>query len=435
MLFPLNSKHTKRKKNGPLALSPMLFMVGMFVLLSFICGGFSKVPLLIVFITTSIFSLFTLRHTPFEERLTIYSKGAGQDNLLLMIWIFILAGAFAATARQMGAVDATVNLCMQLLPPSMLLPGLFLASCFISMSIGTSVGTIVALVPIAVGMAGPSGLTESMMVASCVGGAFFGDNLSFISDTTVVATRTQGVKMSDKFRTNFAVALPAALLTLALYMYLGWGTTSHIAVGAVDYWKILPYVAVIITAILGLNVLIVLTGGILLTGIIGIWANSYDVAGWLSSICEGIGGMSELILISMMAGGLLAVIRAGGGITWLIHNLTRQVKGVRGGELGIATLVSLTNLCTANNTVAILSVGPLAKAISQRFGVSPRRAASILDTFSCVVQGIIPYGAQLLMAGGLASLAPTSIMPFLFYPYILAFAMLMSILVRRKQVG
>ena len=435
MLFPLNSKHTKRKKNGPLALSPMLFMVGMFVLLSFICGGFSKVPLLIVFITTSIFSLFTLRHTPFEERLTIYSKGAGQDNLLLMIWIFILAGAFAATARQMGAVDATVNLCLQLLPPSMLLPGLFLASCFISMSIGTSVGTIVALVPIAVGMAGPSGLTEPMMVASCVGGAFFGDNLSFISDTTVVATRTQGVKMSDKFRTNFAVALPAALLTFTLYMYLGWGTTSHIAVGAVDYWKILPYVAVIVTAILGLNVLIVLTGGILLTGIIGIWAGSYDVAGWLSSICEGIGGMSELILISMMAGGLLAVIRAGGGITWLIHNLTRQVKGVRGGELGIATLVSLTNLCTANNTVAILSVGPLAKAISQRFGVSPRRAASILDTFSCVVQGIIPYGAQLLMAGGLASLAPTSIMPFLFYPYILAFAMLMSILVRRKQVG
>lgn len=433
MLFPLNSKHTKRKKNGPLALSPMLFMIGMFVLLSFICGGFSKVPLLIVFITTSIFSLFTLRHTPFEERLTIYSKGAGQDNLLLMIWIFILAGAFAATARQMGAVDATVNLCLQLLPPSMLLPGLFLASCFISMSIGTSVGTIVALVPIAVGMSGPSGLTEPMMVASCVGGAFFGDNLSFISDTTVVATRTQGVKMSDKFRTNFAVALPAALLTFVLYMYLGWGTTSHIAVGAVDYWKILPYVAVIVTAILGLNVLIVLTGGILLTGIIGIWAGSYDVAGWLSSICEGIGGMSELILISMMAGGLLAVIRAGGGITWLIHNLTRQVKGVRGGELGIATLVSLTNLCTANNTVAILSVGPLAKAISQRFGVDPRRAASILDTFSCVVQGIIPYGAQLLMAGGLASLAPTSIMPFLFYPYILAFAMLMSIALRRNK--
>lgn len=433
MLFSLNRIHTKRKKNGPLALSPMLFMLAMFVLLSFFCGGFSKVPLLIVFITTCIFSLFTLRGIPFEERLNIYSRGAGQDNLMLMIWIFILAGAFAATAKQMGAVDATVNLCLQLLPPSMLLPGLFLASCFISMSIGTSVGTIVALVPIAVGMAGPSGLSEPMMVASCVGGAFFGDNLSFISDTTVVATRSQGVRMSDKFRTNFAVALPAAILTSGLYMYLGWGTTNGITADTVSYWKILPYLSVLITAIMGLNVLIVLSGGILLTGLIGLSMGSYDLAGWFASICDGIGGMSELIIISMMAGGLLAVIRTGGGITWLIHNLTRQVRTVRGAELGIAALVGLTNLCTANNTVAILSVGPLAKAISQRFGVSPQRVASILDTFSCVVQGIIPYGAQLLMAGGLASLAPTAIMPYLFYPYILAIVMIMNIIFRHER--
>jgi Na+/H+ antiporter NhaC len=266
-----------------------------------------------------------------------------------------------------------------------------------------------------------------------VGGAFFGDNLSFISDTTVVATRSQGCRMKDKFITNFKIALPAAIVAFIIYMFMGLGTNPHIHITEISFWKVLPYLVVLITAILGLNVLIVLCIGIVLTGAIGIPGGSYDLSGWLRAICDGIGGMSELILISMMAGGLLSVIRRGGGITWLIHKLTRRVSTSRGAELSIAALVSLTNLCTANNTVAILSVGPLAREISQKFGVSPRRSASLLDTFSCCIQGLIPYGAQLLMAGGLAAISPTAIIPYLYYPVLLGISALCFIFILGRK--
>ena len=413
-------RHKAVHRNGLLALSPLAVMALLFIALSFLMHGFHKVPLLVVFILTSVYGLSTLRGMSFEDRLSVFSEGAGNKNLLLMIWIFVLAGAFAAAAKAMGAVDATVALTLGLVPSGMLLSGLFVASCFISLSIGTSVGTVVALTPIASGLALQTGMELPLTVAAVVGGSFFGDNLSFISDTTVVATRTQGCRMSDKFRVNIRIALPAAAITFLLYAVLGSDNSMPAAPDNVAWWKIIPYLAVLVTAIMGLNVLWSLSLGIVLCGIVGLCDSSYTVEGFLNAICTGIAGMSELILVSMMAGGLLAVIRKGGGITWIIHSLTHGVRSARGAEGCIAALVCLTNLCTANNTVAILSVGSISNDISRKFGVDPRKTASILDTFSCCIQGIIPYGAQLLMAGGLASIPSTAIMPYLFYPLLLA---------------
>ena len=428
----------RSRRNGLLALSPLLVMVVLFIVLSLYLHGFHKIPLLIVFLATYSYALLTLRGLSFEERLAEFSRGAGDSNLLLMVWIFILAGAFASTAKAMGAVDATVNLTLQLVPGNMLLAGIFLAACFISLSIGTSVGTIVALVPIATGLSLRTGIELPLLVAVVVGGSFFGDNLSFISDTTVVATRTQGCRMSDKFRMNIRIALPAAFITLLIYVVMGWGSQTMVpATLQPNFWKVLPYVVVLVTAVMGMNVLWVLLLGIALCGLTGICTGSYDFEGFMNAIVSGVVGMSELILISMMAGGLLSVIRRGGGITWIIRTLTRRVKNGRHAELSIALLVSLTNLCTANNTVAILSVGYLARDIAQKFGVDARKAASILDTFSCCVQGLIPYGAQLLMAGGLALITPTSIIPYLFYPMLLGVCALAAIVLGlpRMQKG
>lgn len=425
---------TKRlRRNGLLALSALPVMALLFCFFSVVSGGFSHVPMLIVFLLTSVYSLFTLRGLKTTERIAVFSRGAGDENLLMMIWIFILAGAFAEVAKAIGAIDATVAAALHLLPPSMLLPGVFLAACFISLSIGTSVGTIVALVPIAAGMATQSHLPLPLLVGATVGGAFFGDNLSFISDTTVAATRTQGCRMKEKFRANFKIALPAAIATLLLYVWLGRGTTPVPSAAEADLLLIVPYLFVLITAMVGVDVLVVLLLGTLVACAIGLAEGVFTPAECCTAICTGIGDMGELILVSMMAGGLFAVIRKGGGITWLIRRLTLHVSSARGGQLVIALLVSLTNLCTANNTVAILSVGPLARDISERFGIAPRRAASILDTFSCIVQGFLPYGAQLLMAAGMAHITSTSIVPFLYYNMLLALSILLTILLTRAR--
>ena len=435
------SSEKRPPRNGLLALSPLLVMAVLFVALGLLYGDFGRVPLLMVFVLTAIYALLTLRGLPLESRITVFSRGAGESDLLLMVWIFIFAGAFAASAKAMGAVEATVNLTLTLLPAQLVLPGLFLAACFISLAIGTSVGTTVALTPIAMDLAAPTGLSAPLLVAAAVGGAFFGDNLSFISDTTVVATRTQGCRMSDKFRTNLFIALPAALVTFLIYMYIGLGSEG--AVGgshAFNGLLVVPYLLVLALAIMGVNVLLVLALGVVLTGAMGLLTGRFSVAAWLTSSGEGILGMSETILVALLAGGLLAVIRRGGGITWVIRGLTRRVHTPRGAELSIAALVSLTNLCTANNTVAILSVGSLAKAIAQKFGVDPRRAASLLDTFSCCVQGLIPYGAQLLIASGLAVYADTGqhmkttdIIPCLYYPVLLGVSALVWIFVKGRK--
>ena len=418
------------RRRGWLALMPLVLLAVMMALMGVLMGDFSKVPMCVVFLVVSIASLFTLRGYPIEERVSCFSHGAGDKNLLLMVWIFVLAGAFAKSAQAMGAVSATVDLTMALLPENLLLAGLFLSSCIVSICVGTSVGTIVALVPVAAEMSARTGSGTALMVAAIVGGAFFGDNLSFISDTTVAATRTQGCSMRDKFRTNFRIVLPAAVLCFVLYVAIGFNSSSAgvgVDIASVHLWRVLPYVVVLVTAVMGMNVLLSLCLGVVLTGVVGIADGALSTAEWVSSLSEGIIGMGELILISMMAGGLLAVVRKAGGVTYIVRSITRRVHSRRGAELCISGLVSFTNLCTANNTVAILSVGSIASDISKRFKVDPRRSASLLDIFSCVVQGVIPYGAQLLMASGLAAISPMDIIPYLYYPLLLAVAALLSI--------
>lgn len=417
-------------KKGIIALSPLLVFILLYLVTSIIARDFYKVPITVAFMASSIYAVIISRGMTLRKRINIFSQGAGTSQMMLMIWIFVLAGAFANSAKMMGAIDATVNLALLLLPAKMILAGLFLAACFISLSIGTSVGTIVALVPIAAGMADYTGMSLPMIVAVVVGGSFFGDNLSFISDTTIVATSTQECRLSDKFRVNSYLVMPVACFMLIVYIFMGIHTQAVHPSGNIDILKVIPYIVVLVTAVLGMNVMAVLTIGLFLTGIIGILLGAFDFFGWMQAMGNGILGMGELIIITIMAGGMLELIKYNGGIDFIISHMTRQVNSKRGAELSIATLVSLVNICTANNTVAILTVGGIAKKIGDRFGVDNRKCASILDTFSCMMQGIIPYGAQLLMAGGLAAINPISIIPFLYYPFLLGIMALASILVR-----
>lgn len=417
-------------KRGLLALSPLLLFIVLYLVTSIVAQDFYKIPITVAFMISSIYAVAISTGMPISKRILLYSKGAGTENMMLMLWIFVLAGAFANSAKEMGCIDATVNLTLALLPANMILGGLFLASCFISLSIGTSVGTIVALTPIAAGIASSTGSSIPLMVGVIVGGAFFGDNLSFISDTTVVATRTQGCNMKDKFRVNLFIVAPAALIIFIVYLLLGSSVHAPEAIQEVNYFKVLPYLVVLVCAAFGMNVMVVLVIGLLLTGIMGLATLSYDLYGWFGSMGKGITGMGELIIITMMAGGLLEIIKANGGIDFIIHKITKHVNSKRGAELTIAFLVSLVDICTANNTVAILTVGGISKQICDRFGVDSRKAASILDTFSCCMQGIIPYGAQLLMAAGLAHLNPINIVPYLFYPFMIGICGFLAILFR-----
>lgn len=415
---------------GLIALSPLLVFIGLYLVTSIIAGDFYKVPITVAFMISSVYAVVISGGMPLRKRIDTFNRGAGTENMMLMLWIFVLAGAFANSAKVMGCIDATVNLTLTLLPGNMLLAGLFLAACFISLAVGTSVGTIVALTPIAAGIAHSTGTSVPMMTAVVVGGSFFGDNLSFISDTTIVATSTQGCKLSDKFRVNSYLAMPAAAIILLLYIFMGQGMTSPRTIPDVEYIKVLPYIAVLIIAITGMNVMAVLTIGLALTGLIGITSSTFDMFGWFGAMGDGILNMGELIIITMMAGGMLELIKANGGIDYVITTMTRHVKDKRGAELSIATLVTLVDICTANNTVAIITVGGIAKQIADRFGVDRRKSASILDTMSCCMQGIIPYGAQILMAAGLASLNPVSIIPYLYYPFCIGIIAILAIIFR-----
>ena len=379
---------------------------------------------------SSIYAIIISGGKPLMQRVNTYSRGAATEQMMLMIWIFVLAGAFAHSAKMMGSIDATVNLTLSLLPPQMILAGLFLAACFISLSIGTSVGTIAALTPIAAGVATETSTDVALMTAIIVGGSFFGDNLSFISDTTIMATQTQGCRLSDKFRVNAFIVFPAAAIILIVYLLMGKGMHAPQQIPPVEWVKVIPYLMVLVTAILGMNVMAVLTLGILLTGCIGVLTGSFDIYGWFGAMGEGILSMGELIIVTMMAGGMLELIKQQGGIDFIIRMLTKRVNGKRGAELSIAALVSFVDVCTANNTVAILTVGGIAKQIGDRYGVDNKKCASILDTFSCTVQGLIPYGAQMLIAAGLAALNPISILPHLYYPFVLGIVTLLAILFR-----
>ena len=398
--------------------------------MSIIAGDFYKVPITVAFMIASIYAIAISGGFPLAKRIDIFSRGAGSSTLLLMLWIYVLAGAFAESAKQMGSIDATVNLALHVLPDSLLLPGLFLAACFISISIGTSVGTVVALVPIAAGIAHSTDANIALVTAIIVGGAYFGDNLSFISDTTVVATQTQGCKMSDKFRANFMIVMPAALVILIIYAFMGAGIQAPGKVPDIEFTKVIPYLVVLLAAVFGMNVMAVLALGIALCGIIGMANGTYDIYGWFGAMGKGITGMGELVIIAMLAGGMLEIIREGGGIDYLIAKLTSHVTSKRGAEFSIAVLVGLVNVCTANNTVAILTVGNISKKIGDKFGVDKRKAASILDTFSCTVQGMLPYGVQLLLAAGLAGVNPIQILPYLYYPMAIGISTLLAILLR-----
>ena len=416
----MNKKKTKItpivKQPSLWALSPLLVFLCLYLVVSILVNDFYKVPITVAFLVSSVYAVFITKGLSLSDRIMQYSKGAADKNIMLMIWIFVLAGAFAQSAKDIGAIDATVNMALELLPGNLLLAGFFLAACFISLSIGTSVGTIVALVPVIAGIAEKTDMNMAFMTAVVVGGAFFGDNLSFISDTTIAATRTQGCAMKDKFKVNFRIVLPAALCVLGYYIYRGFGMDVSHESYTIEWVKVLPYLVVLLTAFMGLNVMAVLILGIMATGLVGLFTGSISFFDWFGSLGSGISGMGELIIISLMAGGMLELIRFNGGVDYIIEVLTRRISGKKGAEICIAALVSLANVCTANNTIAIITVGPLANDIATKYGVDKRKSASILDTFSCVIQGIIPYGAQMLMAAKLASISPISIIEYLYYP-------------------
>ena len=422
--------------NGWLAISPLIVFLAVYLVSSLIANDFYTVPVSSAFIIASIYAIVISRCKTLEERMTIFSRGAANSNILLMIWIFILAGAFASTAKQIGAIDATVNIALKLLPGNLLYAGLFVAACFISMSIGTSVGTIAALVPIGADIAdkinpigADPGLT-AFITAIIVGGAFFGDNLSFISDTTIAATRTQGCSMRDKFKTNIRIVGPAALIVCGLYIFMGLSVGEIPHTGSVDILLVIPYLLIITLALIGLDVSVVLTTGLIITALIGFSKGLLTWTGWMQAIGNGITNMSDLIIVTLLAGGMLEMIRYNGGLDFITRGLTKNIHGKRGAELSIAALVSLSNICTANNTIAIITAGTIAKDITTRYGLNPRKTASILDTFSCLIQGFIPYGAQLLMAAGLAGISSLSIISHLYYPFIMGICALLAILFR-----
>ena len=469
-------------RRGALALTPLLVFLLVYLVTSLAVGDFYKVPVSAAFLIASIYAICITSNAagasaskateataskateatasnaagatasnaagatasnaagaaagtwggklPLRERIAIFSEGAGDKNVLLMIWIFVLAGAFASTAKAIGSIDATVNLTLSILPAKFLFAGLFLAACFISLSIGTSVGTVVALVPLAGGLAADTGMSLPLITAIIVGGAFFGDNLSFISDTTIAATQSQGCSMTDKFKANLWIAAPAAVAVAALYLAMGLRTDVVPQAGPVDILLLVPYLAVIVLALTGLDVILVLTSGLGLNLAIGLLRGTLGWSDFLSAIGNGIAGMGDLIIVTLLAGGMLALIRHGGGLDALIQALTRRIRGKRGAELSIAALVSLANLCTANNTIAIITTGGIARDITEKYKLDPRKSASILDTFSCLMQGLLPYGAQLLMAASLSGAGAFEIIGRLYYPFALGIAALLAILLR-----
>lgn len=422
-------------RHGILALSPIIVLLTIYLTGSIIAGDFYRIPIAVAFMTASIYAIAITRGTTLDERIDSFSKGAANPRIMYMIWIFVLAGAFAALAKSMGAVDATVQLTLNLIPSNYLPAGIFIAACFISLSIGTSVGTIVALTPVVTALATEMNCDTAWLVAIVVGGAFFGDNLSFISDTTIAATQTQGCSMRSKFRTNIKLVTPAAITTLLLYAFSG-NSIEHIdstAVTMSDILKCIPYLTVIVCALAGMNVLAVLITGIVIAGVMGLIFGTVDGISIFTEMGNGIMGMTELIIVTMLAGGLLEIVRINGGIDYLIRIVTLRMRSRRAAELAITALTALANICTANNTIAILTVGDISRDISKKYGIQPRRAASLMDTTSCFVQGVIPYGAQLLIASGLAKISPLEIIPNLYYPMLIGAIVLGSILFKRKQ--
>lgn len=419
----------KETKSNPMALLPLVVFIGLFIVSGIITGDFYKMPILVATMIGAAVALIMNRKESLTAKVERFSKGAGHPDIMIMVLIYILAGAFAEVAKGMGAVDSTVNLALSIMPESMLVVGMFVIAAFVSISMGTSMGTIAALGPIAVGISGQTEIPAAMSIAAVIGGAMFGDNLSFISDTTIAAVRSQHTEMKDKFKTNFFIVLPAAIATIAILFFMTMGIHSSVQPHDYSWVKILPYVGVLAAALIGWNVVAVISGGIVLAGVIGLLDGSYTLSSLLQKIPAGIASMSELIILAILIGGMVELIRYNGGIQFILNFMTKRIKTKRGAEFGIAGLVSATNFSVANNTISIISTGPLARDIAEQYNIDRRKSASLLDIFSCAVQGLIPYGAQMLTASQMSKATPLEILPYTFYPFLIGICGVIAILI------
>jgi Na+/H+ antiporter NhaC len=416
-----------QERGNLLALLPLIIFVSLFLGAGIISGDFYAFPVLVSIIIASVVGLLMNRKETLTAKVERFAKGAGHPDIMIMVFIFLLAGAFSGVAEKMGAVDSTVNFALSVLPGNLIIVGLFIIAAFISLSMGTSMGTIAALAPIGVGISSGTDISMPLAMATVIGGAMFGDNLSFISDTTIAAVRTQKTEMKDKFKVNFFIVLPAAIVTMVILLVLTMGNQATVGAESFNWIKILPYLGVIVGALAGLNVFVVLFGGIVLAGIIGFIDGSFTPSSYFGSVADGMTGMAEIVILSVLIGGVVELIRHNGGIQALLYHATRKIKSPQGAQLATAGLVSSTNLCTANNTISIIIAGPLAKSISENYGVDARKSASILDIFSCSIQGLIPYGAQALLVAEVAGISPISIIPYAFYPILIAVCGLIAI--------
>lgn len=427
----------KEMKNGNAwALIPLLLFVLLFLGVGIISGDFTTMPLNVAITITVIVALLMNRKETFAKKVEVFTKGAGHSNIILMMLIFILAGAFSTTAEKMGGVSSTVNLGLSLIPQNLIIVGLFIICMFVSISMGTSVGTVAAIAPVGFGFAQATDVPAALAMATVVGGAMFGDNLSMISDTTIAAVRTQKTKMSDKFKVNFKIVLPGAIITIIILFFLTNGISiDHTKNYDYNLIKVIPYLLVLILALVGINVIIVLIGGTVLAGIIGLIDGSFGWNGLLNAISKGIIGMEDIAMIALLIGGLVGIIQHNGGIDWLLNFVRSKVKSKRGAELGIASLVSAADISTANNTISIIMAGPLAKNIADEYDVDPRKSASILDIFGGCFQGLLPYSPQVISAAGVAGISPFLMLQYSIYPILLCVCGLVAIILRVPRLN
>ncbi|KAB2189940.1 Na+/H+ antiporter NhaC family protein [Staphylococcus epidermidis] len=427
----------KEMKNGNAwALIPLLLFVLLFLGVGIISGDFTTMPLNVAITITVIVALLMNRKETFAKKVEVFTKGAGHSNIILMMLIFILAGAFSTTAEKMGGVSSTVNLGLSLIPQNLIIVGLFIICMFVSISMGTSVGTVAAIAPVGFGFAQATDVPAALAMATVVGGAMFGDNLSMISDTTIAAVRTQKTKMSDKFKVNFKIVLPGAIITIIILFFLTNGISiDHTKNYDYNLIKVIPFLLVLILALVGINVIIVLIGGTVLAGIIGLIDGSFGWNGLLNAISKGIIGMEDIAMIALLIGGLVGIIQHNGGIDWLLNFVRSKVKSKRGAELGIASLVSAADISTANNTISIIMAGPLAKNIADEYDVDPRKSASILDIFGGCFQGLLPYSPQVISAAGVAGISPFLMLQYSIYPILLGVCGLVAIILRVPRLN
>lgn len=429
---------SNKRKGNPWALLPIGVFLIIFLGAGILTGDFNTIPAIVGFLIALSIAFCQNRKVDFQRKLTIISRGIGEENIVTMCLIFLAAGAFSGTISAAGGVESTVNLGLSIMPPSIAVTGLFVIGCFISVSMGTSVGTITAMAPIGAGIAQETGLSVPLCLGAVVCGAMFGDNLSMISDTTIAAVRTQGCEMKDKFRENFLIVLPAAIVTALLFFFVARSQSGVLVLDKAAYdfqiVRVIPYLVVLVGALIGVNVFVILIGGTILSAIVGISTGAFAFSELFQKMGEGVTSMYDITVISIIVAAIVALVREYGGIEFLLDVIRGKIRGARGGELGISLLVFLVDCCTANNTVAIVMAGPIAKEISDEYQISPKRSASLLDIFASVGQGVIPYGAQLLTAAGMAAVSPVEIMPFLYYPILMGISAIFFIMFRRRKV-